>query len=365
VTDPRLARYADLVCDHSLQLKAGQKLLLTAPPVAAPLALAVGRAAWTRGAEVGLWMAPSEAERIVRDGTEAQLTYLDPLELHAMDQADALADIWAEVNTRERSGLDTEREAVRRRARRPVVERFLERAAEGLPWVGCAYPTAAEAQEAGMGTLAWERFVYAACLLDEPDPVAAWRAVGEQHQRLIDRLSRAREIRARAPGTDLTLSVEGRRWENAAGETNLPDGEVYCCPDPASAEGDVTYTIRSLYLGRRYENVRLRFRGGVVVDATAEVGAEALEAVLDTDEGARRLGEFAIATNERITEPTGNTGFDEKIGGTFHTALGAAFPELGGENRSAIHWDLICDLRHGGSIEADGVPVVDGGRLLV
>jgi aminopeptidase len=365
VTDPRLARYADLVCDHSLRLQAGQKVLLTSPPVASPLALAIGRAAWARGAEVGLWMSPSDAERIIRDGTEAQLAYLDPIELRARDEADALVDVWAETNTRSRSELDPEREAVRRRARRPIIERFLERTAEGMPWVGCAYPTAAEAQEAGMGTLAWERFVYTACLLEEPDPVAAWRAVGERHARLIERLATAREIRARAPGTDLTLSVEGRQWESAAGRTNLPDGEVYCCPDPASAQGEVTYTIRSLYLGRRYENVRLRFRDGVVVDAGADVGAEPLQAVLDTDEGARRLGEFAIATNHRITQATGNTGFDEKIGGTFHTALGAAFPELGGENRSAVHWDLICDLRQGGSIEADGVPVVEGGRLLV
>jgi aminopeptidase len=246
-----------------------------------------------------------------------------------------------------------------------VLDRFLERAAEGMRWVGAVYPTPAEAQEAGMGTLAWERFVYAACLLEEPDPVAAWRAVGERHQRLIDRLAAAREIRARAPGTDLRLSIEGCRWESAAGESNLPDGEVYCSPDPASAEGVVTYTIRSLFRGRRYENVRLRFREGVVVDADADVGADALQAVLDTDEGSRRLGEFAIATNDRITQATGNTGFDEKIGGTFHTALGAAFPELGGQNRSAVHWDLVCDLRQGGSLEADGAPLVQDGRLLV
>jgi aminopeptidase len=365
VSDPRLVRYADLICDYSLGLQAGQKLLVDAPPVAAPLALVIGRAAWLRGAEVALWMSPDATGPVVRDGTDAQLDYLDALELDAMEEADALVDIWAEVNTRERSGLDSEREAVRRRARRPLLERKLERDAEGLPWIGCAYPTAAEAQEAGMGTLAWERLVYAACLLDEPDPTAAWRALAERHERLIERLARARELRMRAPGTDLTVSVEGRRWDSAAGRTNLPDGEVYCCPDAASAQGEVTYTVRSLYQGRRYENVHLRFRDGLVVEAGADVGAESLQAVLDTDEGARRLGELAIGTNDRISQPTGNTGFDEKIGGTFHTALGAAFPELGGENRSAVHWDLICDLRQGGSIEADGVPVVEGGRLLV
>jgi aminopeptidase len=162
----------------------------------------------------------------------------------------------------------------------------------------------------------------------------------------------------------LRVAVEGRRWESCAGEANLPDGEVFCSPGQGAVEGEITFGVPSLHNGREFRDVRLRFQSGVVVDASARIGEDALLSRLDTDEGARRVGEFAIGTNEMIQRAVGDTLFDEKIGGTCHLALGSAFPLLGGDNASAIHWDLVCDLRSGGRIEADGEPLLVDGRLL-
>jgi aminopeptidase len=244
--------------------------------------------------------------------------------------------------------------------------RLDEREAAGeLRWVGAAYPTALGAQTARMGTEAWERFVYSALLLEEPDPVAAWRALSERHARLIERLAGVRELRVTSAGTDLRVNVEGRPWESCAGEANLPDGEVFCCPPQGGVEGEITFDVPSLQDGRACRDVRLRFDAGVVVDASAAIGEDVLLARLDTDDGARRVGEFAIGTNEMVARAVGDTLFDEKIGGTCHLALGRSFPLLGGENISAIHWDLICDLRGGGRIDADGEPLLVDGRLVV
>jgi aminopeptidase len=216
-----------------------------------------------------------------------------------------------------------------------------------------------------MGTGAWERFVYAALLLGEPDPVAAWRAMGERHARLIERLAGVSELHVTSAGTDLRVNVQGREWESCAGEANLPDGEIFCAPPAGGVEGEITFDVPSLEDGRECRGVRLRFDAGVVVEASAAVGEETLLARLDTDEGARHAGEFAIGTNELITRAVGDTLFDEKIGGTCHLALGRSFPLLGGENLSAVHWDLVCDLRAGGGIDADGEPLLAGGRLVV
>jgi aminopeptidase len=367
VTDPRLARYADLVCDYSLGLEEDHRLAIIVPPVAEPFAVALARAAFARGAHVTVQMDPPwSSERMLREAGEEQLRTPDPAMLELVAAADRLVTVLAPLNSRANSTVGGDRTRIRAEGLAAVQHRFVERISSGAArWVGCAYPTATSAQDARMSTAAFERFVFAACLLDEPDPAAAWRAVAERQDRLVERLSTVRELRARAPGTDLVVGVEGVQWENASGRVNLPDGEVFCSPRVEATQGEITYTIPSQMFGRRFERIHLRFRDGVVVDASAEVGQEALLAVLDTDEGARRLGEFAVATNPHITRAIGNTLFDEKIGGTFHTALGFGFPHLGGTNTSAIHWDIVCDLRQGGTIEADGEPIVRDGRLLV
>jgi aminopeptidase len=366
VTDPRLVRYAELLCAYSLDVGEGQRLLVTGPPEAAPLATAVSREGWRRGAEVAVRLVPEWAgDRLLRDGGEAQLASVQPWEFELVERADRWLTIWAAGNGAARSGIDPARDALRRRAQAPLTDRLDAREAAGdLRWSGCGFPTPLGAQRAGMGSAAFERFVYEACLLGEPDPIASWRALGERQALLIERLSGSRELHIRAPGTDLRVGVEGATWANACGTANMPDGEVYTSPRHEQVEGEITFTVPSLEHGRVFEDVWLRFESGVVVESDARVGAEALVGVLDTDAGARRLGEVAIATNARIRRAVGDTLFDEKIGGTCHVALGRAFNDLGGSNSSAIHWDLVCDLRDGGSLEADGRPIVLDGELV-
>jgi aminopeptidase len=367
MTDPRLIRYAHLICEHSLAIDASHRLLIGGTRDASPLMVATAREAWRRGARVSVGMAPEWAlSDLLRHGSDAQVAYLDPADLETVERFDRWLFVWAPGNSAERSDIAESRDAARARARQPWMARHDEREAAGeMRWVGAAYPTALGAQSARMGTGAWESFVYAALMLDEPDPVAAWRALTDRHARLIERLAGVRELHVVSAGTDLRVNVEGRAWESCAGEANLPDGEVFCCPPLDGVEGEIAFDVPSLHNGRECRGVRLRFHAGVVVDASAEFGEDVLLARLETDEGARRAGEFAIGTNEMITRAVGDTLFDEKIGGTCHLALGRSFPLLGGENTSAIHWDLVCDLRAGGRIDADGEPLLQDGRLVV
>jgi aminopeptidase len=365
VTDPRLVRYAHLICEYSLGIDDSHSLIIVTPSEGAPLAVATAREAWSRGARASVSMAPdwARSDRL-RDGTDEQVAHLDPAMLETVELFDRWLFVWAPGNTSELAGIATERDAAMARSRRPWHDRHDAREAAGeLRWLGAAYPTALGAQTARMGTGAWERFVYSALLLEEPDPVAAWRALDERHKRLIDRLAGTRELHVVSRGTDLRVQVEGRAWESCAGQVNLPDGEVFCCPPRGGVEGEIVFDVPSLQNGRVCRDVRLRFEGGEVVDASAALGEDVLLARLDTDEGARRAGEFAIGTNQMIQQAVGDTLFDEKIGGTCHLALGSSFPLLGGDNVSAVHWDLICDLRAGGRIEADGEPLLVDGRL--
>jgi aminopeptidase len=367
MTDPRLTRYAELICEYSLGIDASHRLHISTPPAGGALALAAAREAWSRGARVSVEMEPEWArgDRL-RYGSDAQVAYLDPAELETAERFDRWLFVWAAGNAAERAGVAHERDVAFARARAPWHTRHDQREAAGeLRWVGAAYPTALGAQTARMGTAAWESFVYSALLLGESDPIAAWRALGERHKRVIDRLAGVRELHVRSAGTDLRIDVAGRAWESCAGEANLPDGEVFCAPPQGGVEGEITFDVPSLHNERTFRDVRLRFEAGVVVDAGASFGEDVLLALLDTDEGARRVGEFAIGTNEHVTRAVGDTLFDEKIGGTCHLALGSSFPALGGENTSAIHWDLVCDLRNGGRIDADGEPLLLDGKLVV
>ena len=205
-----------------------------------------------------------------------------------------------------------------------------------------------------MGTAAFTGLVRSALFLDRPDPVAAWRALSDRQARLIDRLAKASELRIVAEGTDLTLAVGGRTWVNSDGRRNMPSGEVFTGPHEDSAEGTVRFSVPSSPSGVDVAGVELRFSAGRVVDARAERGERYLLDTLATDEGASRLGELGVGTNDGIDRPTGMILLDEKIGGTVHLALGSSYPETGGTNRSAVHWDLVCDLRAGGRLLADG-----------
>jgi aminopeptidase len=268
-----------------------------------------------------------------------------------VEQIDSHLRIEAPANLRALSSVDPERIARATKARAPISEARLRKR-----WCGTLWPTAARAQQAGMSEREYGAFVNRALFLDRPDAPAAWAQLSRRQQRLVDRLAGAREIRIEADGTDLSIRVDGRTWINSDGRRNMPSGEVFTGPLERSANGTIRFTIPA-NAAVEVEDVELRFQDGEVVSARARRGDEYLQSALRTDAGARFLGEIGIGTNAGIDRATGSTLLDEKIAGTVHLALGRSYPETGGTNASALHWDLICDLRDGGRVSADGEPL--------
>jgi aminopeptidase len=346
-------RHARLLAGYCLDVQPGQQVLVRAGAGAAPLMLALQREILRRGGWPLLRPAlEGQDESWWSAATDAQIDAFAPLELAEAEGADARIAIYSPDNTTSLATVDPALTARAARARHPLRE-----AAEHQRWCVTVWPVPALAQQAGLGTAAFASLVERALFLDREDPVAAWQALSERQARLIDRLAPAREIRIEAPGTDLTLDVAGRTWINSDGRRNMPSGEVFTGPHETSANGTVRFTVPTSHGGVDVGGVELRFEDGLVVDARAERGHEHLLQTLDTDAGARRLGELGVGTNTGITQRTGMILLDEKIGGTVHLALGRSYPETGGVNDSAVHWDLICDLRTGGRLLADGEPV--------
>jgi len=346
--DPRA--FARLLCGYCLDAGAGQQVVVRSTTLAAPLLLAVQHELLERGAWPLLRTElPGAAEEWWAAARDAQIDGFPPAELAEAEQTDASLTILAPENTTALAGVDPERIARAARARAPVREAALRRR-----WCGTLWPTPSAAQQARMGTAEFAGFVRRAMFLDRDDPAAAWAELGAMQARLVERLSAASELRIEADGTDLRLSVAGRTWVNSDGRRNMPSGEVFTGPVEDSAEGRIRFTIPSSPRGVEVSGVELELRAGRVVAARADRGQEYLLATLDTDPGARLLGEIGIGTNAGIDRPVGAILFDEKIGGTVHLALGRSYPETGGRNESAVHWDLICDLRAGGRLTADG-----------
>ena len=353
-------KFARLLVDYCLEAQPGQQVQVSATTLAEPLLLELQRALLEREAwpllDVSL---PGQAEGFWAAARDVHLDGFPAADLAVAERVDATLRIQASSNANELAGVDPARLARAARARDPLREARLARR-----WAITLWPTAAAAQQAGMGTREFADFVSRALFLDRDDPAAAWGELRAFQAGLIERLAPKREIRIEADGTDLRLDVGGRRWINSDGRRNMPSGEVFTGPLESSAEGVVRFSIPTSPRGVVVEDVTLRFEAGRVVDAYAERGDAYLQATLDTDPGARILGELGIGTNFGIDRPVGAILFDEKIGGTVHLALGRSYPETGGLNESAVHWDLICDLRDGGRLSADGETVLEAGRFL-
>jgi aminopeptidase len=365
--DPRLEKLADVLVNYSTAIGPGDFVRLAGPPVSRPLIVALYRAVISAGGHPHVQMVPDECGEIRLElGSEKQLVFEDPLDLYAIERIDASISLWAQDNTKSLSQTDPQKQALVSQSRKQLTSRFLERAARGeLRWVGTQFPCHAAAQDAQMSLAAYEKFVFGAGLLHLPDPAAAWREISRRQKLVADYLNGKHEVRFTTPqGTDLTVRTEGRTWINCDGHENFPDGEVFTGPVEDSTEGFVCYSFPAVHGGREVDGIRLQFRAGRVVDATAAKGEDFLHAMLDQDAGARVLGEIALGTNYAVRHYTRNTLFDEKIGGTFHAALGAAYPETGGNNQSGLHWDMVCDLRPGGKVLVDGQLISESGRFL-
>jgi aminopeptidase len=352
--------FAELLCDWCLEVSPGQQVLVSSTTLAEPILRAVHRAILQRGAWPGMRVAlASQGADFYRYATERHLDGFAPADLAELQATDCTLSIDAPANTADLAGVDPALNARAAAARVPLRE-----ARMALRWCGTIWPTPALAQLASMSTDDYAQFVNRALFLDRPDPVQAWRDLSSEQARLVERLSSAREIRIEADGTDITLDVTGRTWINSDGRRNMPSGEVFTGPHESSANGTIRFTVPTGPRGVTVTGVTLTFRDGEVTHFSAERGEDYLRAALDTDPGARSLGELGIGTNTGIDRPTGHILLDEKMAGTVHLALGRSYPETGGTNASALHWDLICDLRDGGRIIADGEPVVQDGRLL-
>jgi aminopeptidase len=345
--------FAALLCEWCLEVEEGQQVLVSSTTLAEPLVRALHRALLERGAWPLIRLTPPEQHAdYYAYARERQLDGFAPAELLEAQSVDASVGIDAPANTHALAGIDPARIARALRAREPVQEARLARR-----WCGTLWPTAALAQQAGMSERDYVAFVARALFLDRAEPAGAWAELSARQQALVERLAGAREIRIEADGTDLRLRVDGRRWINSDGRRNMPSGEVFTGPLEDSASGTIRFTIPSGYRGVEVEGVQLRFEAGEVVAARAERGDDYLQSALATDAGARFLGELGIGTNAGIDRATGSTLLDEKIAGTVHLALGRSYPETGGGNASALHWDLVCDLRAGGRLSVDGEPL--------
>ena len=365
--DPRISKLARVLVRYSLALQEGQLFLINADMAAAPLVRELYREALDVGAHPLLRLTFDGIEEIYyKHASERQLAYVSELARQENETVHALLTILGNENTKALSSADPQKIAMRRQAGRDLRTRFFERVDNGeATWAITQFPTQASAQDAELSLAEYEDFVYGAGKVDRDGPVAAWRAVSAEQQRLADILATKRVFRIVGPDTDLTYDTGGRSWINADGQRNFPDGEVFTSPDETKTEGHIRFSYPAVYAGREVADVRLEFKAGTVVQASAGRGEDLLHKLLDMDEGARRLGEAAFGTNYEIQRFSRNILFDEKIGGTIHLALGESFAQVGGQNHSALHWDMVCDLRQGGAVYADDQLIYQDGKFTV
>jgi len=367
VRDPRVERLAKILVGYSTEVKEGEVVSIDGESSAAPLLLAVYEEVLKAGAHPLLNVSlDGQAAAYYKHASDAQLEWVSPVSEWLLEKADVRIAIGAESNTRELSAVPPQRQTLRQTATGELLARAMERSAKGeFRWCYTLFPTNAYASEAEMSLADFEDFYYGACLADDGDPLTAWKRASKECERLAEWIEGREEVRVVAPGTDIVLGIAGRKFIPCDGRHNMPDGEFFTGPIEDSVEGEVTFHLPANIGGREVAGVRLRFEAGKVVEASAERGEEFLIELLDTDPGARRLGELGIGTNYAIDRGTRSVLLDEKLGGTVHMAVGRSYPESGGVNESAVHTDLVCDLRLGGKIVVDGEDFQVDGRFVV
>ena len=359
MSDSRVEAYARLLVERSLDVQAGWQVLVRTTPLSRPLLEEIVRLIGRRGAyaivRMGFETWPLDYVWAA-EAPEELLAELSDIDRYTCDHMDARISVGAPENTRAGAELGPERLALVKKAERYFFRRTM---ADEIPWVGCQYPTPALAEEAGLTLHEFEDVLFGACLID-------WDAEGERMRRYVERFDPASEVRIVGNGTDLTLSIAGRTGEVDCGHRNMPGGEFFFSPVEDSADGVIEFAeFPSVFQSNEFTGIRLTFREGRVVEASASHNEELLHSILDRDEGARRLGELGIGCNPGITRFMRNTLFDEKIDGSVHLALGQSYARCGGTNVSSIHWDIVKDLRPGGRLYVDGELVQEDGRWLI
>jgi aminopeptidase len=361
---PKLAK---VLTESAQPVQPGNFALVIGPSEAEPLLVALYEAVLRRGGHpYVIVQLPSLQEIFYRLASDEQLDFLNPVSLAGIEHADLIYFVYSPTNTRQLSQVDPARSQRAQQAMMPLVEREVARAKSGaMRWNISPWPSQGAAQEANMGLVDYTEFIYRACALDQPDPVAHWQGVRARQDRLVTWLADKQHAQIRGPGIDLSFDFGGRTWVNSWGDQNFPSGEIFTGPIEDSVNGRVAFSYPTIYNGHRCEGVELTIENGVVVEASAAMGEAFLLSQLELDEGARRVGEFAIGTNQGVQQITGHTLFDEKIGGTIHLALGRSLPESGGVNQSLLHWDMVHGMQDGGEIVIDGELFYQSGRFLI
>ncbi len=365
--DLRIEKLAETLVDYSVAVREGDRVLINGSSLAEPLLKEIySRVLQAGGHPMMMLSLPGAEEIFFRHASDEQLKHVPkPLEL-VIETYDVRISVLADSNTKALSNVDADKLVMQQRARTDLMSTFMRRSASGeLRWTVAPFPTNAFAQDAEMSLSEYDDFVYGACLPDLDDPVGYWQRFSARQAKIITRLEGKTKVHVTGPGTDLHLSIAGREFMNCDGHFNMPDGEIFTGPVEDSIEGFVSFSYPAIYGGREVTGVRLWFEQGKVVKASADKNEDFLLKTLDTDDGARYVGEFAIGTNEGITRFTREILFDEKISGSFHMALGAGYPETGSKNESAIHWDMICDLRDGGEIRLDDECIYRNGEFMI
>jgi len=365
MVDQRIEKLAQLCVHYSVNVKPNEQVNIRGTEQAFPLINEIYKQCLLSGAHPFVLANLDLQYTFYKYAKENQLTFTSPLRKFIVENVDVDIAIFCEPSPKALSNVDPAKFRMRATSGKEVMDIFHRRVAEGkLRWTGLPYPINAEAQEASMALQEYEDFVYSSCLVDRQDPIAEWKKIHTQQQKTCDFLNQTSEIHLVGEDTDLTFNVKGRKWINCSGQENMPDGEVFTTPIENSVNGTVRFTYPAIYAGREVEDVRLAFKDGKVVKASAAKGDEFLQQTLKI-EGADRIGEAAIGTNYGITRFTKNMLFDEKIGGTIHMALGNAYPETGGKNKSPIHWDILKDMNKHGEIYADDKLFYKNGKSLI
>ncbi|MDH5451479.1 MAG: aminopeptidase [Candidatus Bathyarchaeota archaeon] len=365
MVDPRIERLAKLCVRYSVNVKPKEEVLIQGSELAFPLIKEVYKECLLNDA-YPLIMPKLDVEyTFFKYAKDHQLKFVSPLSKFLIENIDISITIWSEPNPKKLSNVDPAKIKVSSASRRELMDIFTKRVADGtLRWTLFPYPINAQAQEASMALTEYEDFVYNSCLVNKEDPITEWKKIYQQQQSICKFLNQANDIRIVGEDTDLTFSVKGRKWINCSGEKNMPDGEVFTGPIENSANGTIRFTFPGIYSGREVEDIMITFKAGRVVKASAAKGDDLLQQLLKID-GADRIGEIALGTNQGITRFTKNMLFDEKMGGTIHMALGRSIPESGGLNKSAIHWDILKDMKKHGEIYADGRLFYKNGKFLM
>jgi aminopeptidase len=371
VSDLRVQKFAKILVEHSTHVAPGDRILIEATTAAEPLVREVFIQILEKGgiphpmlALPGM-MPFSQDELYLTYARDTQLDFVPTFYKLAYEQFEGRIRIHSATNTRGTTNIDPLKNQRRGKALGGITEAQMRRGGEGkFKWVTTLYPTDGYAQDAGMSLTEYEDFVFGAVHAGEDDPIAYWKSTSTEQQKAVDFLSDKNQVVLHGPNVDLTLSIKGRKFSNSIGIFNMPDGEIFTGPVEDSVNGWVKFTYPAIYGGVAVEDAELTFSNGRVESAKAGKNQDYLLKMLETDQGSRYLGEFAIGTNKDITRFTGNILFDEKIGGSFHMALGAGYPETGSKNKSAIHWDMICDLRKDSEILVDGQSFYKNGKFV-